>query len=89
MPNERLFQIHDLGDSPSFTSIDIVAAHAINVREKSFEEWMARNPRLLFTDENAVLVMAQEISGDPMADILALDSEGSLIIIEAKRGRTD
>lgn len=86
---EKLFHIHNLGDSPSFTLINEVSAHSIKVKEKHFEEWIAKNPQLLFTDASAVLVIAQEVSGEPMADILALDSEGNLIIIEAKRDWSD
>jgi hypothetical protein len=89
MSEEKLFHIHDLEESPSFTLISEVTAHSIKVKEKHFEEWVAKNPKLLFTDENAVLVIAQEVSGEPMADILALDSEGNLIIIEAKRDWSD
>lgn len=89
MSEEKLFHIHDLGESPSFTLMSEVTTHSIKVKEKHFEEWVARNPKLLFTDENAVLVIAQEVSGEPLADILAIDSEGNLIIIEAKRDWSD
>lgn len=89
MTEDKLFQIHNLGDSPSFILINEVSAHSIKVKEKHFEEWVAKNPELLFADKGAVLVIAQEVSGEPMADILALDSEGNLIIIEAKRDWSD
>lgn len=89
MGDDKLFHIQNLGDSPSFSLINEVSSYSIKVKEKHFEEWVAKNPKLLFTDENAVLVIAQEISGEPMADILALDSEGNLIIIEAKRDWSD
>jgi hypothetical protein len=89
MGEDKLFHIDNLGDSPSFTLISEVSAHSIKVKEKHFEEWVAKNPKLLFTDEDAVLVIAQEVSGEPMADILAVDSEGNLIIIEAKRDWSD
>lgn len=89
MGEDKLFHINNLGDSPSFTLIDEVSAYSVKVKEKNFEEWIAKNPKLLFTDENAVLVIAQEVTGEPMADILALDSQGNLIIIEAKRDWSD
>jgi hypothetical protein len=89
MSEEKLFQIHNIEDTPKFTPISEVSAHSIKAREKHFEEWIAKHPKLLFTDEEAVLVIAQEVSGEPMADILALDSEGNLIIIEAKREWSD
>jgi len=59
MSEGKLFHIHDLGEYPSFTLISEVTAHSIKVKEKHFEEWVAKNPKLLFTDENAVLVIAQ------------------------------
>lgn len=89
MGEDKLFEIHDLEDTPSFSIIEEVTPHSIKVKEKHFEEWVAKNPKLLFTDEDAVLVLAQEVSGEPMADILAVDSQGSLIIIEAKRDWSD
>lgn len=89
MGANKLFHIHNIGDSPLFTLLNEVAAHSIKVKEKNFEDWVAKNPKLLFTDENAVLVIAQEVKGEPMADILALDSEGNLIIVEAKRDWSD
>lgn len=89
MSEDKLFQIHNLEDSPSFTVIDEVSPQSIKATEKHFEEWIAKNTELLFTDKDAVLVIAQEVTGEPMADILALDSEGNLIIIEAKRDWSD
>lgn len=59
------------------------------VKEKKIEEWIVKHPQLLFTDPDSVMVIAQEISGEPQADILALDSQGNLIIIEIKRHWSD
>lgn len=89
MSEDKLFQINNLEDSPSFTPMREVPLRSIKATEKHFEEWVAKDPKLLFTDEEGVLVIAQEISGEPMADILALDSQGNLIIIEAKRDWSD
>lgn len=65
------------------------SASEIQVREKQIEEWVATSPELLFTDPNAVMVIAQEIAGELQADLLAVDSQGSLIIIEIKRHASD
>jgi len=68
-----------------FESVDSCAAEELNVKEKQIEEWMATNPDLLFTDDEAVMIIAQEKSGEALADLLAVDSQGNLIIIEIKR----
>lgn len=61
----------------------------LKVKEKQIEEWMALKPNLLFTDEGAVMTIAQELSGELQADLLAVDSQGNLIIIEIKRHWSD
>ena len=49
---------------------------------------MAGNPELLFGGEQ-VLVISQSVSGQRMADILALDADGRLVIVEIKRDWSD
>lgn len=65
------------------------SARDLMVTEKTIEDLMARNPGLVFTRPEAVLVIGQEVAGEPMADLLAADSQGTLIVIEAKRGSSD
>ncbi|MGD1103648.1 MAG: hypothetical protein ABSA59_16480 [Terriglobia bacterium] len=65
------------------------SARDLKVKEKTIEDLMARNPGLVFTQPDAVLVIGQEVAGEPMADLLAVDSQGALIVIEAKRGSSD
>ena len=72
-----------------FEPLTPVAAEFLNVNEKQIESWMAIDKELLFTDKNAVMIIAQEVSGELMADILAVDSQGNLIIIEVKRHSSD
>ena len=59
-------------------------ASDLDLTEKDLENWMAGNPELLFGVER-VLVISQSVSGQSMADILALDADGCLIIVEIKR----
>jgi hypothetical protein len=73
----------------SFDPLSPRSAHDLKVKEKNIEDWMARSPHLLFTRHEAVLVIGQEVAGEPMADLLAADSQGALIVIEAKRGTSD
>jgi hypothetical protein len=60
------------------------AASELGIVEKAIEEWIALNPELLFPKEQ-VLVFAQSIAGERMADVLAIDSVGSLLVVEVKR----
>lgn len=64
-------------------------ASSFRVKEKNIENWMATEPKLLFSNPDAVMIIAQEISGELMADLLAVDSQGNLIIIEIKRNWSD
>jgi hypothetical protein len=60
----------------------------LNVREKAIEELIAKSPEVLFQGEE-LLVIGQSISGHRMADVLAIDSNGALVIIEIKRNSSD
>src|SRR5689334_11224864 len=71
--------------SGEFAPLVSSTAQELKVSEKQIEKWMVLKPNLLFTDENSVMVIAQELSGEPQADLLAVDSQGNLIIIEIKR----
>lgn len=64
------------------------AASELGVAEKVIEDWIAENPALLFPKEQ-VLVLAQSVQGQSMADVLALDSFGNLIVVEIKRDWSD
>lgn len=63
-------------------------AAELGLMEKTIEDWIAENPSILFPKEK-VLVFAQSISGKSMADVLALDAVGNLIVIEVKRDWSD
>jgi hypothetical protein len=56
----------------------------VGLLEKHIEHWLAGHPEILLPGEQ-VLVIAQSVSGQSMADILALDSSGRLIVVEIKR----
>ena len=64
-------------------------AASVSLKEKKIEEWVALKPELLFSEPGAVMIMAQEMSGEPQADLLAVDSQGTLIVIEIKRHWSD
>lgn len=76
-------------EKDEFELLSPCEASKLAVKEKRIEEWMAVKPELLFSDKDAVMVIAQELSGEPQADLLAVDSQGNLIIIEIKRHWSD
>jgi hypothetical protein len=64
--------------------------------ERHFESWLENSPSLLFDDEdggNTVLWIGRQVTasvGDTgkYPDLLGIDSEGDLVIVELKKGRT-
>lgn len=56
----------------------------VGLLEKNIENFIATNPALLFPNEE-IMVIAQSVSFSNMADVLALDATGNLIIVEIKR----
>lgn len=72
-----------------FTPLTPCSARDLKVREKTIESWIAQNPRLLFSNPDAVMIIGTELAGEPMADLLAVDSQGTLFIIEIKRHESD
>lgn len=79
-----LFKLIQDGEQSAFHPYMQRAASELNLKEKNLEDWMARNPDLLFGAEK-VLVIGQSVSGKSMGDILALDGDGRLVIVEIKR----
>ncbi|MBO0589052.1 hypothetical protein [Sporosarcina sp. E16_8] len=60
------------------------AASEVGLLERNIEDFIADHPKTLFPNEE-ILVIAQSISYRNMADVLALDATGNLIIVEIKR----
>lgn len=60
------------------------APSGLGLLEKHIEQWLADHPEILLPGEQ-VMVIGQSVSGQSMADILALDSAGRLIVVEIKR----
>ena len=79
-----LFKLIRDGKKNAFQPYMERAASELDLTEKNLENWMAENPELLFGVEK-VLVISQSVSGQRMADILALDADGCLVIVEIKR----
>ncbi|MEN6521454.1 MAG: hypothetical protein ABFD46_09955 [Armatimonadota bacterium] len=87
---DKAHSIYRMGLKPEDT-VQLVqrSASSLKVKEKQIENWMATKPELLFSNPESLQIIAQEVSGELMADILAVDSQGNLIIIEIKRESSD
>jgi len=81
-----LFPIQRSADGYTISSegLSAVTPSGLGLLEKDIEHWLARHPEILLPGEQ-VLVVGQSISGQSMADVLALDASGRLIVIEIKR----
>ena len=79
-----LFRLIRTDQKPIFQQFMKCRASDLNLKEKDLENWIAENPELLFGVEQ-VLVITQSIGGQRMADIMALDADGRLVIVEIKR----
>ncbi|MFK2825233.1 hypothetical protein QYG89_05980 [Bacillus sp. B190/17] len=59
-------------------------ASQVGIKEKDIEDLIADHPEVLFPNEE-VLIIGQSIAYKNMADVLALDAKGNLIVVEIKR----
>ena len=78
-----LYRIRE-GENFTFQPYTERSASELDLAEKDLENWIATNPELLFSTEQ-VLVITQSVAGQSMADILALDADGRVVIVEIKR----
>ena len=83
-----LFKVVREEDQITFRQYMKYSASQLDIREKDLENWISEHPELLFGGEG-ILVISQSVSGKSMADILALDADGNLIIVEIKRDWSD
>ena len=84
-----LYQIESRGDELVVTNeFREKGASELGVKEKVIEGWIADRPQQLLPGED-VLVFGQSVAGQGMADILALDSLGDLVVVEIKRDWSD
>ena len=77
----------------SVAELQPVNAIDVNLKEDQIEKTLARNPKVIFRsairDESAVLIVRKSQPGVRMADIIALDAHGRLVLVECKRGKAD
>lgn len=62
----------------------------LGLREEHLESFIAANPELILADRTAILV-GRQVSNEQKsrADLVALDSDGSIVVIEIKRDMED
>ncbi|MDX9971785.1 MAG: hypothetical protein RBU21_02215 [FCB group bacterium] len=84
---EALYRV-DMRDD-TFDELRPVSASELDVKEKNIENWVVGKPDILFSDPESVMIIAKEITGELQADVLVVDSQGTLIIVEIKRHHCD
>ena len=76
------------GFAPSDKGMIAQPPSDLGLLESDIEKWLADKPKLLLPNEE-LLVIAQSVAGQSMADVLALDALGRLVIVEIKRHLSD
>jgi hypothetical protein len=76
------------GFTPSDKGMIAQSPSDLGLLEKDLENWLANKPWLLLPNEE-LLVIARSVAGQSMADVLALDALGRLVIVEIKRHLSD
>lgn len=63
---------------------------ALGLREEHIENFIAANPEFILADRTAILI-GRQVSNEQnsRADLVALDSDGSIVVIEIKRDMED
>ncbi len=63
----------------------------LNLKERDIEEFLRRNINIIFEDEETLIVVGQQVrtAARGISDLTAIDSEGSLVLIEIKRDVND
>ncbi len=78
----------ETGFTPSDKGMIAQPPSDLGLFESDIEKWLADKPKLLLPNEE-LLVIAQSVAGQSMADVLALDALGRLVIVEIKRHLSD
>jgi hypothetical protein len=84
-----LFEVERSGEKyiVSLRTITPQPVAELGLLEKDIENWIADRPNIILPNEK-ILVIGQSISGQSMADVLAIDEFGRLVIVEVKRSPT-
>ncbi len=63
----------------------------LKLKERDVEEFLRRNINIIFEDEETLIVVGQQVrtAARGISDLTAIDSEGSIVLIEIKRDASD
>lgn len=86
-----LFSLDRDYESTSIDHLEETDYTKLNIKErKHLQDWIIKEPKLLGED---LLIISEELnpvqSIDDRIDLLAIDKDGSLVVIELKRGQAD
>lgn len=89
-----LYKLKNINDNIEDGIVEKVVPDAIDY-EKYFESWLENSPALLLDaeDESTVIWIGRQVTatvgnGGKFPDLIGIDSEGDLIIVELKKGKT-
>ena len=81
----RLFRVESKGGFTEFKALDFSGEH----RETTLESWLESNPDSIVEDGRLLLIGRQVSTNFGLSiDLLALDRDGSTVVLELKRDRT-
>lgn len=73
------------------TKIDTVTFASLKMKESKIEEILRNNIELIVEDDESLLIIGQQVSDstNKRSDLIAIDSNGNLVLIEIKRDKQD
>ena len=84
-----LYKLKQDASKTTFVRLNATSMADEGLLESQMEQWLADNPTAVLPEaEGRVLVISQETPFKNVTDILAIDSQGNLLIIEVKRGQS-
>lgn len=83
-----LYMLNQDEESTTFVRLIPTTLQDLGRREKDMERWLSENPHAVLPESERGFVFSDEQSFENLADILAVDPEGSILVVELKRGRT-
>lgn len=83
----------EFGKSLELSEVDVEAKtfKELGLKEKDIEEFLRRNISLIFSEEETLLVVGQQVrtGSQGISDLTAIDGEGNIVLIEIKRDAED
>lgn len=79
------------GIQPAELDINQNSFKELNLKESDVEEFIRKNTDLIFEEEETLLIVGQQVHNQQrgISDLIAIDENGSLVLIEIKRDLED